>query len=109
MTEEDLLRILTEPQNALTRQYEALLQTEDVTLDFTDDGLREMAALASIVNSRTEDIGARRLQTIVEKVLEEISFSAPDHQGESIRIDATLVAERVGDIAEDEDLSNFIL
>ncbi len=109
LSEEDLYRILTEPQNALTRQYEALLRTEEVELVFTEDGLRELAALASIVNSRTEDIGARRLQTIVEKVIEDISFSASERPGELIRIDAQLVAERVGDIAEDEDLANFIL
>jgi ATP-dependent HslUV protease ATP-binding subunit HslU len=109
LTEDDLYRILTEPQNALTRQYEALLRTEEVELDFSEDGLRELAALASIVNSRTEDIGARRLQTIVEKVIEEISFTASERPGERIRIDAQLVAERVGDIAEDDDLANFIL
>ncbi len=109
LSEEDLYRILTEPQNALTRQYVALLKTESVTLEFTEDGLREMAALASIVNTRTEDIGARRLQTILEKVLEDISFSANEHAGELLSIDAPLVLERVGDIAEDDDLSNFIL
>jgi ATP-dependent HslUV protease ATP-binding subunit HslU len=109
LSEDDLYRILTEPQNALTRQYEALLGTEDVTLEFSEDGLREMAALASTVNERTEDIGARRLQTIVEKVLEVISFDAPDMTGETIVIDAPFVSERVGDIVEDEDLSNFIL
>ncbi|MGE3797369.1 MAG: ATP-dependent protease ATPase subunit HslU [Thermomicrobiales bacterium] len=109
LSEDDLFRILTEPQNALTRQYEALLLTEDVTLEFTEDGLREMASLASIVNTRTEDIGARRLQTIFEKVLEEISFEATDRRGERVRVDAGLVAEKVGDIAEDDDLSNFIL
>ena len=109
LTEDDLYRILTEPQNALTRQYEALLGTEVVKLEFTEDGLRKMAELASMVNSRTEDIGARRLQTIVEKVLEEVSFTASDRKGERICIDAEFVDERVGDIVEDEDLSNFIL
>lgn len=109
LTEEDLYRILTEPQNALTRQYEALLSTEGVTLEFTDAALREMARLASLVNGRTEDIGARRLQTIFEKVLEEISFSASDRPGERIVIEEAFVTERVGDIAVDDDLSNFIL
>jgi ATP-dependent HslUV protease ATP-binding subunit HslU len=109
LTEEDLFRILTEPQNALTRQYEALLGTETVELEFTEDGLRRMAELASTVNARTEDIGARRLQTIVEKVLEEVSFTASDRPGEHIAIDARFVDDRVGDIVEDEDLSDFIL
>ena len=107
--EDDLYRILTEPRNALTRQYEALLATEEVELEFTDASLREMARLASLVNGRTDDIGARRLQTIVEKVLEEISFSASDRPGERIVIEADFVTERVGDIAGDEDLSDFIL
>lgn len=109
LSEDDLYRILTEPQNSLTRQYEALLRTEEVELDFTEEGLREMAAIASIVNNRTEDIGARRLQTIVEKVLEEVSFTATERRGERVVIDSQFVAERVGDIAEDDDLSNFIL
>jgi ATP-dependent HslUV protease ATP-binding subunit HslU len=109
LSENDLYRILTEPRNALTRQYEALLATERVTLEFTEEGLREIAALASVVNARTEDIGARRLQTIVEKVLEEISFAASERSGDRVVIDASLVVERVGDIVEDEDLSNFIL
>jgi ATP-dependent HslUV protease ATP-binding subunit HslU len=109
LDEEDLYRILTEPLNALTRQYEALLGTEKVELEFTDDSLREMARLAFLVNGRTEDIGARRLQTIIEKVLEEISFHASDQAGERIVIDDTFVAERIGEIAADEDLSNFIL
>jgi ATP-dependent HslUV protease ATP-binding subunit HslU len=109
LTEDDLYRILTEPQNALTRQYEALLETEQVEITFTEGGLREMAAIASLVNNRTEDIGARRLQTIAEKVLEEISFEAPERAGEVLTIDATFVRHRVGEIADDEDLANFIL
>lgn len=109
LEEDDLYRILTEPKNALTRQYEALLATEGVELAFTDSSLREMARLASLVNGRTEDIGARRLQTIFEKVLEEISFSASDRPGERIVIEEAFVTERVGEIAVDEDLSNFIL
>jgi len=109
LTEDDLYRILIEPQNALTRQYDALVGTENVQLVFKEDGLRKMAELASSVNTRTEDIGARRLQTIIEKVLEEVSFSASDRPGERVDIDAVFVNERVGDIVEDEDLSNFIL
>ncbi len=109
LDEDDLYRILTEPRNALTRQYEALLATEGVELAFTDESLREMARLASLVNGRTEDIGARRLQTIFEKVLEEISFSASDRPGERIVVEDAFVTERVGEIAVDDDLSNFIL
>lgn len=109
LSEDDLYQILTEPQNALTKQYQALLGTEGLTLEFTEDGLREVARLATLVNSRTEDIGARRLHTIVERVLEEISFSAPEHTGERMEITHTFVQERVGEIADDEDLSNFIL
>jgi ATP-dependent HslUV protease ATP-binding subunit HslU len=109
LDEDDLYRILTEPRNALTRQYEALLATEGVELAFTDESLREMARLASLVNGRTEDIGARRLQPIFEKVLEEISFTASDRQGERIVVEDAFVTERVGEIAVDDDLSNFIL
>ena len=109
LSEDDLYRILTEPQNALTKQYQALLGTEQVELDFTEEGLREMAKLASDVNMRTEDIGARRLQTVIEKVLEEISFSATDHCGDTLTIDAPFVRDRIGPIAADDDLSNFIL
>ncbi len=109
LDEDDLYRILTEPRNALTRQYEALLATEGVELEFTDGSLREMARLASLVNNRTEDIGARRLQTIFEKVLEDISFSASDRPGEHVVVEDSFVTERVGEIAGDDDLSNFIL
>jgi ATP-dependent HslUV protease ATP-binding subunit HslU len=109
LSEEDLYAILTEPQNALTKQYRALLATEGLELVFNEDGLREMARLATVVNARTEDIGARRLYTVLEKVLEEISFDAPAHKGETYTIDASFVAERIGEVAVDEDLSNFIL
>jgi ATP-dependent HslUV protease ATP-binding subunit HslU len=107
--EDDLHAILTEPANALTRQYVALLATEGVALAFADDGLREIAAVAAALNERQEDIGARRLATIMEQVLEEVSFDAPQRRGETITIDAAYVRERIGDIAGDEDLSNFIL
>jgi ATP-dependent HslUV protease ATP-binding subunit HslU len=109
LTEDDLLRILTEPENALTKQYSALLATEGVELVFQKDGLKEMARLATLVNARNEDIGARRLQTIIEKVVEEISFDADQYVGQSLTIDAPFVLERVGEVAQDDDLSNFIL
>ena len=109
LSEEDLYQILSEPRNALTKQYQALLGTEGLTLDFSEEGLREIARLATLVNARTEDIGARRLHTIIERVLEEISFTAPDRGGERLEIGQQFVEERVGDIVEDEDLSNFIL
>ena len=109
LTEDDLFLILTEPENALTKQYCALLATEGVELAFDEAALREMARLANLVNSRNEDIGARRLQTIIEKVLEEISFDADLFTGQTINIDSPFVLKRVGDVAEDDDLSNFIL
>jgi ATP-dependent HslUV protease ATP-binding subunit HslU len=109
LSEEDLYAILTEPQNALTKQSVALLATEGVELKFEDESLREMAHLATAVNASTEDIGARRLHTIIERVIEDISFDAPDHKGEMIVIDASFVSERVGDVAADEDLSTYIL
>ena len=109
LSEEDLHSILTEPQNALTKQSVALLATEGVELIFDDESLREMARLATAVNATTEDIGARRLHTIIERVIEEISFDAPDHKGETIVIDAPFVRERIGDVAADEDLSSYIL
>jgi ATP-dependent HslUV protease ATP-binding subunit HslU len=109
LNEEDLYAILTEPRNALTKQYVALLATESLELRFEDEGLREMARLATLVNARTEDIGARRLHTIMEKVLEDVSFEAPSRKGETASINADFVAERIGDVAADDDLSNFIL
>lgn len=109
LTEDDLYAILTEPQNALTKQYVALLGTEGLDLQFTEDGMREMARLATEVNARTEDIGARRLQTVVEKVIEEISFDAENYNGQVVTIDRAFVADRVGEVAADDDLSNFIL
>jgi ATP-dependent HslUV protease ATP-binding subunit HslU len=109
LTEDDLFAILTEPQNALTKQYEALLGTEGLHVDFTEHGLREVARIATHVNQRTEDIGARRLQTILERVLEDLSFNAPDMSGETVAIDEGFVQERVGEVAEDDELINFIL
>jgi ATP-dependent HslUV protease ATP-binding subunit HslU len=109
LSEDDLHAILTEPKNAQTKQYQALLGTEGLELVFDEDGLREIARLASLFNTRMEDIGARRLQTILEKVVEEISFNAPDYRGQRIVINAALVNERIGEIQEDEDLSEYIL
>lgn len=109
LTEDDLFAILTEPQNALTKQYEALMATEGLKLTFLEEGLREVARLASRVNQRTEDIGARRLHTILEKVLEELSFEAPDLAGTTAEIGREFVLERVGEILDDDELSSFIL
>jgi ATP-dependent HslUV protease ATP-binding subunit HslU len=109
LTKEDFIRILTEPQNALIKQYTALLETEGITLDFTPDALEEIAATAVLVNERSENIGARRLFTIMERLLEEISFEAPTLAEKKIRIDADAVKGRLKDIVKDEDLSRFIL
>ncbi len=109
LDQNDLKEILTKPENALTKQYTALLGTEKVTLTFEESGLDEMARIAAEVNDRTEDIGARRLHTIMENVLEEISFDATDHGGETFLIDRKYVLEKVGDLVEDEDLSRYIL
>ena len=109
LSEDDLYAILTEPENALTKQYAALLNTEGLVLEFEESGLREMARLATDVNAKAEDIGARRLHTIIERVLEELSFTAPDRSGERVVIDGPFVLERVGEVAADEDLSAYIL
>jgi ATP-dependent HslUV protease ATP-binding subunit HslU len=106
---DELYRILTEPENALPRQYRDLLATEDVTLEFTEDGLREIASVAALVNERTENIGARRLHTLMERVLEALSFDAPERAGETIQIDAVFVRDRMSDIVLEEDSSKFIL
>jgi len=106
---EELVRILTEPKNSLLKQYSALLATEEVELSFSEDGVREVAATACRMNSRMEDIGARRLHTIMEHVLEDISFRAPEMRGETVVVDAAYVRERVAKFAEDEDLSRYIL
>ena len=102
-------RILTEPENALIKQYQALLETEGVHLTFAPEAVREIAALAAKVNERTENIGARRLHTIMEKLLEEISFTAPDLGDRSLTITADYVRERLADLIEDQDLSRYIL
>jgi len=109
LTEDDFLRILKEPKNALVKQYEALLETEGIKLKFTDDALREIARIAAQVNETAENIGARRLHTIMEKVLEELSFEAPDMRRKTFRIDADYVRNQLADIVADEDLSKYIL
>jgi ATP-dependent HslUV protease ATP-binding subunit HslU len=109
LTEADFVRILTEPENALTKQCEALLATENVTLKFTEDGLREVARIAQQVNERNEDIGARRLHTVMERVLEEISFAAPERPGDEVIVDSAYVLERLQDIVRDDDLTRYIL
>jgi ATP-dependent HslUV protease ATP-binding subunit HslU len=109
LTEEDLVRILTEPKNALVGQYRALLATEGVDLVFTDEAVREMARFAMQVNQATENIGARRLATILETVLDEVSFEAPDATEGRVRIDAAEVREKLAPLVRDQDLSRFIL
>jgi ATP-dependent HslUV protease ATP-binding subunit HslU len=106
---DDFVRILTETENSLPRQYQALLKTEDVTLDFAEDGIAEIASLAAEVNRSVENIGARRLHTILERLLEEISFVATDLPGTVLRIDAGYVRDKVGGLAKNADLSKFIL
>ncbi|MBN2559584.1 MAG: ATP-dependent protease ATPase subunit HslU [Phycisphaerae bacterium] len=109
LTKDDFVRILTEPENAITKQQVALLATEGVTVRFTQDAVEEIASIASEVNQRTENIGARRLQTITEKVMEGISFDAPEMSGQAVTVDAKYVHDRLTDIVKDADLSRFIL
>jgi ATP-dependent HslUV protease ATP-binding subunit HslU len=109
LTEDDFKRILTEPKNALIRQYTALLATEGVTLEFTPDSIDALSHIAAQVNRRMENIGARRLHTVMERLLEELSFSAPDLTDKYVRIDAEYVNQRLESIARDEDLSRYIL
>jgi ATP-dependent HslUV protease ATP-binding subunit HslU len=106
---EEFLRILTEPDNALTKQYAALLATEKISLNFTDDGLNEIAAFAEDTNSRTENIGARRLYTIMEKILSDISFDAPDTPGVQVVVNKDYVAGHLQDVREDQELRQYIL
>ncbi|RXH19764.1 ATP-dependent protease ATPase subunit HslU [Bradyrhizobium guangzhouense] len=109
LTRDDMRRILTEPEASLIKQYVALMQTEGVTLDITDSAVDALADVAVAVNSTVENIGARRLQTVMERVLDEISFTAPDRNGETVRVDADFVQKHVGDLAKNADLSRFIL
>ena len=107
--EAEMKRILVEPKNSLLRQYRSLLETEGIELEFSEDGVTEIASTASRMNRQLEDIGARRLQTIVEKVLEEISFQAPSMPGQKVVVDAEYVRDRVAKIVANEDLSRYIL
>ena len=109
LEEKDLATILVEPENSLTRQYVALMDTEGVDLKFTNDGLARIASVAASLNERLEDIGARRLHTIMEQVLEDLSFRADEEKGKTVEIDAAFVDERVKTLSKDEDLSRFIL
>jgi ATP-dependent HslUV protease ATP-binding subunit HslU len=109
LTEADFVRILTEPENALTKQYAALLSTEGVTLRFAPEAIEEIARLAVEVNSRTENIGARRLQTVLERLLDEVSFEAPDMAGVELTVDAAYVRKALAGIVQNEDLSRYVL
>lgn len=109
LTEEDFIRILTETDNALTRQYTALMATEGVVVQFTEDGIRALARIAAEVNGSVENIGARRLYTVIERVFEELSFSAPDRGGETVVVDAGFVEKHLGDLSRSTDLSRYVL
>ena len=109
LTKDDFYRILTEPQNALTKQYRALLATEGIEIEFSDSALKEISAFAQKINDETENIGARRLYTIMEKILSDLSFEAPERQGEKVVIDEAYVREQLKDVQEDRDLSRYIL
>jgi ATP-dependent HslUV protease ATP-binding subunit HslU len=109
LTEQDFVRILTEPETALTKQYSALLSTEGVQLDFTPDAVGELARLAVEVNSSTENIGARRLSTLMERLLDEVSFEAPDMDGVAVNVDGEYVRRVLSGIVQDQDLSRYVL
>jgi ATP-dependent HslUV protease ATP-binding subunit HslU len=109
LTKEDFIRILTEPDNALLKQHKLLLETEGVNVDFADDAVEEIASMASLINDQTENIGARRLHTIMEKLLEDISFNIPEMEEESITIDAAYVREKFADRIHADDIDRFIL
>jgi ATP-dependent HslUV protease ATP-binding subunit HslU len=109
LTGQDLVRILKEPKSSLIKQYTALMETEGVKLDFTDDALTEIARLAQSVNDRAQNIGARRLHTVLEKLLDDVSFDAPELQGTSVKVDVEYVRRRLADLVKDEDLSRYIL
>jgi ATP-dependent HslUV protease ATP-binding subunit HslU len=109
LTEQDFIRILKEPKNALIKQYQALLDTEGIKLSFTEDALQEIAHFAALVNESAENIGARRLHTILEKLLEEVSFDGPDLKKKTVKVDAVYVRKQLADIVKDQDLSRYIL
>ncbi|MDS9466777.1 ATP-dependent protease ATPase subunit HslU [Paracoccus sp. MBLB3053] len=109
LTEDDFIRILTETDNALTRQYTALMATEGVKVEFTETGIRSLARIAAEVNGSVENIGARRLYTVIERVFEELSFSAPDRSGEMVTVDDAFVEKHLGDLSRSTDLSRYVL
>ncbi|KFE35234.1 ATP-dependent protease ATPase subunit HslU [Thioclava atlantica] len=109
LTEDDFTRILSETDNALTRQYQALMKTEEVSVEFTEDGIAALARIAAEVNRSVENIGARRLYTVMERVFEELSFTAPDRSGETFTLDAEFVEKELGDLTRDTDLSRYVL
>jgi ATP-dependent HslUV protease ATP-binding subunit HslU len=109
LTEDDFVRILTETDNALTRQYSALMATEEVRVDFTEDGIRALARIAAEVNDSIENIGARRLYTVLERVFEELSFAAPDRGGQEVTVDAAFVEDNLGELSRSTDLSRYVL
>lgn len=109
LTEEDFVRILTETDNALTRQYTALMATEEVTVTFTEDGIKALAKIAAEVNESVENIGARRLYTVIERVFEELSFTAPDRAGDAVTIDAEFVEKHLGELSRSTDMSRYVL
>jgi ATP-dependent HslUV protease ATP-binding subunit HslU len=109
LTEQDFVRILTETDNALTRQYTALMGTEEVTVTFTDDGIAALAKIAADVNQSVENIGARRLYTVMERVFEELSFTAPDRSGETVTVDAAFVDANLGELLKSADMSRYVL
>ena len=109
LTEEDFVRILTETDNALTRQYTALMATEEVTVEFTDDGIAALAKIAAEVNQSVENIGARRLYTVIERVFEELSFTAPDRAGDAVKVDADFVEKNLGELSRSTDISRYVL
>ncbi|GLS81093.1 ATP-dependent protease ATPase subunit HslU [Paracoccus marinus] len=109
LTEGDFVRILSEPDNALTRQYTALMGTEGVTVSFTDDGIAALARIAAEVNGTVENIGARRLYTVMERVFEDLSFAAPDKGGDEVRVDAAFVERELGELSRSADLSRYVL
>jgi ATP-dependent HslUV protease ATP-binding subunit HslU len=109
LTEADFRRILTETDNALTRQYAALMATEGVEVSFTDEGIAALAGIAAEVNRTVENIGARRLYTVMERVFEELSFTAPDRDGEAVVVDSAFVETNIGALAKSADISRYVL
>ena len=109
LTESDFIRILTETDNALTRQYSALLATEGVNVKFSDSGISEIAKIAADVNQTVENIGARRLYTVIERVFEELSYTAPDRNEEKIKVDKKYVQQNLGELAKASDTSRYVL